>query len=521
MIPLFTTEQVRKADEYAIKKLGIPGIALMENASVSIFDLIFEHFPQINDDEIIGIVAGKGNNGGDGFALARHLVNSGFQVEIISLASPKELKGDALINHNVFVNLSKSEKSGRIKYFKKLSDLNSLKKCTVIIDAILGTGTKGNIREPYASIIKKMNDLNAVKIAVDIPSGLEADNGSGDVIFEADLTITLAEFKRGLFFGKGYANAGEIAKGYIGIGPEFFENMYTEDYLIEPADAFNGLPAKHLDTHKYSAGKVLIIGGSKRYPGAAIFATNSSQKVGTGASVLVYPESMSGVTVSDLNSATLLIYMDEGRGFLSEDNIKEIRDKIDWADAIVLGPGLGREEETVKSVRNIIESNKQKHLVLDADALFAISNGEYKKYSLKRSILTPHHNEFSKLIGISVETLQQNLLKYGKKFVKETGCILVLKGAPTIIFAPDGRAIINSTGNPGMAKFGSGDVLSGVIAGLLSQNSTPESASITGVYLHSLSADLLLENKTIYGFTATDIMENLPNAIKHLIESNI
>jgi NAD(P)H-hydrate epimerase len=196
-----------------------------------------------------------------------------------------------------------------------------------------------------------------------------------------------------------------------------------------------------------------------------------------------------------------------------------LQQKIKWADVVAIGPGLGREEETILAVRDFLLQNQFKFAVIDADALFALDNTFLKKVNLKNCILTPHLGEFSQMIGIDVKAIEKDTLNHGKDFAVKNECILVLKGAPTIIFNPNGEAFINTTGNSGMAKFGTGDVLTGIITGLLAQNKNPEEASITGVYLHSLSADLILNEKPIDNYLASDIMNSYPNAIKFLERS--
>ncbi|MFC2133612.1 NAD(P)H-hydrate dehydratase [Bacteroidota bacterium] len=519
MIPLYSAQQVRDADKYAINELKIPGIALMENASRSIYKTIRDEFTDIDQFNPIGIVCGKGNNGGDGFALGRHFINDGFSVILISIGRESDLKGDALTNYRILKNLLKQTDGSKLTTYKSIKDINSLIYCSVIVDAMLGTGAKGNLGEPYRSIINKLNEFDVWKVAVDLPTGLNIDTAEADVIFEADLTVTLAQLKSGLFYGMGYVNSGEIVKGYIGLGEEYFESLVVDNYLLEPEDAYFSLPVKELNAHKYSTGKVFVIAGSGSLPGAAFFTSNSVLRSGGGASILAFPNSIKTLAQSKLDGATVSSYRDEGKEFLTSKNITELTDRIKWADVIVIGPGLGREKETLDAVNELLDKFKSKKFVIDADAIFALRNGKYKKLNLKNKILTPHHKEFSDMIGVDIEKLEKNTIELGKKFVKETGSYLVLKGAPTIIFTKDEEVIINSSGNPGMAKFGTGDVLSGVIGGMLAQSGDPERALLSAVYLHGLSADLLIEDKTEYSITASDIMENLPNAIRFLEDS--
>lgn len=519
MIPLYTTQQVRDADNYAINTLGIPSIVLMENAARSIYSAIIDNANEYLNNKTIGFICGKGNNGGDGFAAARHFLNNGFDVFIISLGAEEELKGDALTNFRIVKNLLNEYTKSRLIVYQNTKDLLILENCGIIVDAMLGTGSRGNLSEPYKEIVEKLNQLDAFRVAVDLPTGLDLEFSSGETIFDADLTITLSEFKTGLFYGKGYVHSGIVVKGSIGIGEEYYQKLSISDYLIEPEDAFYGLPIKDLNIHKYSAGKVFVIAGSSKLPGASFFTTNSVMKSGAGACFLAFPKSIKLLAQQKIDSAIVHEFDDNETGFLSVNNIKELSNRIEWADVIAIGPGLGREEETQIAVREILRSYKSKKIVIDADAIYALGNEEYKKINLKGKILTPHHKEFADLVGIEINDLENNLLNVGRTFAVENGCYLVLKGAPTIIFNPKGEAFINTAGNPGLAKFGSGDVLTGIIASFQSQSNETEESLISSIYIHSLAADLLLEEKSEYGYTANDLMEKIPYAIKFIINS--
>nr|MDA3861372.1 NAD(P)H-hydrate dehydratase [Melioribacteraceae bacterium] len=249
--------------------------------------------------------------------------------------------------------------------------------------------------------------------------------------------------------------------------------------------------------------------------------TRTLFQVGTGSALLAFPKSIRNLISNKIGEAVFASYTDEDREYLSHSNIAEIKSELEWAEVIAIGCGLGREEATHEAVSSIIKKYKNKKMVIDADAIFALGEIGYSKFDLKNQVLTPHYAEFAHLLGITTTELQANLLNFGKEFAQKTKSILVLKGAPTIIFLPNGDALINSTGNSGMAKFGSGDVLTGVISGLIAASNNIENSVIAGVYLHSLSADLLLEQETEFGITATKIEENLPHAIRFLRNSII
>ena len=514
MIPLYSTDQIRKIDENAINKLGIPGMVLMENASREIFQSITNNFYFRN----IGFVCGKGNNGGDGFAAARHFVNAGYDVKVLYLGKPDEMSPDCRSNFSILKKIASSQKNISISKLKSPGDVSQLKKCDIICDALLGSGAKGDLREPYLSIVKKLNKINSFKVAIDISTGLDADKGYSKEAFYTDLTITLGGYKKGLFFGDGYAYSGEIEKGGIGIPDNYLGSLSTKEYLIEPEDALAGLPEKKRNINKYSSGKVLNIAGSESYPGAAVLTSKSVFKIGAGASILAYPKSARALIQKKLGEVVVNAYDDEASGCLTEIAIDELSEKIKWADVVTIGPGLGRDNKTQKAVFKLLKERKFKKAVIDADAIFAL-NKKYQKLNLKNVVFTPHHGEFANLLGTKVSELKKDVLKYGYSFVKRTGSYLVLKGAPTIIFTPSGEALINSSGNPAMAKFGTGDVLTGTIAGLLAQQKDIEKAVLSAVYLHSLAADLLLSEKTEYSLIASDIMNYIPNTINFLRKS--
>jgi NAD(P)H-hydrate epimerase len=522
MIPLYSNQQIREIDSFAINRLNIPGSILMENASINLSKIIIDKTFKYRKSAY-GILCGKGNNGGDGFALARHLRNDGLKVKVLYLGLPEEMSPDARMNFQILQKLAENDDELLLKNYISKKDIRFLSDCSIIIDALLGSGSEGDLREPYKNIIKSINNYSAFKIAVDIPTGLDVNTGYSSLCFHSDLTISLAGLKKGLFFGDGYANAGEICLARIGVNENLFDDIPVQDYLIEPEDAFEALPKKKKDAHKYSSGKLLIVAGSEQFPGAALLTARAALKIGTGSVILAFPNSIKKYVHKNLMELVVQGYEDKGKGFLSTSNLSELKKKLDWAEVISIGPGLGRNPETLDAVREIIlEYSAAKKIVIDADGLYSLNENFYKRENLLRNVvLTPHHGEFSDLVGITVGELKKDILRFGKDFSTSQKSYLVLKGAPTIVFTPSGEALINSTGNPGLAKFGSGDVLTGILSGLLSQKKIIEDAVISAVYLHSLSADLLLKKMTEYGILAGDIIENIPNAIKFLRKSVI
>lgn len=534
MIPLFSAGQIKNADSHAITELGIPSAMLMENASASVFNEIRNFFQIPGTQNLIGIVCGKGNNAGDGFALARHFILSGCNVAVVYVAPPEELSDDALANYNILSNLKKSGYGFILKQYESSEDLDVLENAYLIIDAILGTGLKGPLREPYASLIRGLNRIGSAKASVDIPSGVDADTGFAAEAFKADLTVTLAELKCGLFVGQGPMYAGMIRKGFIGVGKAYFDTISSDTFLVELKDALNGLPVRKKDVHKYSSGRVYIVAGSDKLPGAAVLTARGALYSGAGSVILGIPDEVSWKiaarltevivepydNISDDTSVTKLEHTKTG--YLTEKSLDNIRKRMLWSDVMVAGPGLGRNPSTIQAVRELIAGAEGRTAVIDADALYALGEGEYEKFKLTNKILTPHMGEFSQLTGIPKEDIQKNILDHGGAFCRKTGAFLVLKGAPTIIFSPSGKSFINSTGNTGMAKFGTGDALTGIIAGIVSQAISSEHADIvqaieesvvSAVYFHSLSADSLAQKKSVYSVTAGSIIKNFGRTI--------
>lgn len=514
MIPLFDKQFIREADSYAINSLGIPSIVLMENAAISCYNAIIKEFFLKNNT--IGFLCGKGNNGGDGFAIARHFANNGYNVKVLFLANENELKGDALINFNILKNIAKINKLITIKNYKDIKNIKFLENCDLIIDAILGSGFSGSLDDNLTKIIHEVNKLSAYKVAIDIPTGLDVDLGYGDTIFNADLTITLGDLKKGLFYGKGTTYSGKIIKGDIGLGKKYFDNITCDTYIIEPEDALNCLPKRLKDLNKYSSGKVLVIGSSQKYPGAGVLCANSSLITGAGATSIALSSNLISVVFPSLYEVTIKAY---SSNYFDIKAINELKEELDKTDVIAIGCGLDRNEDTIKACEKIIENYKNKIIVGDADFIYAISTFNWTKLNLSNFIFTPHIGEFANLLKVPVNELYKNLLGYGKEFVKKSNSFLVLKGAPTIIFFPNGEIFINSTGNNGMAKFGMGDVLSGVIASYIAQSKNIEDSIISAVYLHSLSADLLANEDTEYGVLASQVARNISKAINFLRSS--
>ena len=516
MIPLFTNKQVRAVDSFAIELLNFPSLLLMENAASNLFKIISEKGFLNSIPTKVGILCGKGNNGGDGFALARKIAFAGYKVLVLHISDKKDLSTDAKKNYELLLSSTLLYKNIVIKKISKSSDVNILRSYDLIIDALLGSGSQGDLKGLLKEIVEKVNSFSNKKIAIDVPTGLNADTGYGTPIFKADLTITLGALKRGLFYGEGYISSAEIAKGEIGIGDKYFEAETTKDFLIAESDIKSFLPLKGKSINKYSAGKVFLIAGSKEYGGAAVLSSSGAFKSGAGAVVVAIPSALQKIVLQKRPEAVIQYYGGKKTEFLSPESHASLKEKTNWADAVAIGPGIGRHEETMEFVRCFLRKHPNTKIVVDADALYALRNKEYRNYKLKNVVLTPHLGEFATLIDVNKKELEKDLLFYGREFVHETESTLVLKGPRTIIFTKDGKAFINPTGNAGLAKFGSGDVLTGMIASFLAQIKNVQQAVLSAVYLHGLVADQLKKDKSAYGFTASEVASQIPFALKEL-----
>lgn len=518
MKPLYSTEQIINFDRFAIEQMRIPSVVLMENAVESIFQIIKGRY-DLSAKKSFALIAGKGNNGGDGFALARKLIIAGHNVSVFHLYEPSIFSKDAKINFDILFNIKNYYNGLKIIEITGKENVARFKQFDFIIDAILGSGSTGNLSYEIASIVKTLNRVKAIKISVDIPTGLNSETGYGELIFSADMTVSLGGLKRGLFFGSGYTHSGIIEEGSIGIDPTVIVKT-SDSFLIEGSDFIKSYPRKKKDIHKYTSGKSLIVAGSGKYIGAALLTSHASMKTGAGAVVLAFPDSLKGCVVPKLRELVVLSYKSKTNEFLTTDNLPELNGKIAWSDSIIIGPGLGREPETLEAIKLFLQKSNKKKTVIDADALYAISLFGIENFNLKNAILTPHIAEFSLLIKKTVEETQKNIIGYGKAFAQKSGSTLILKGPRTIIFTPDGKSFISPVGNSGLAKFGTGDVLSGIIGGILAQGASNYNAAISGVYLHGKTGDYLRNKYTEYGFTASQIIDYLPSTLK-IIGENI
>jgi hydroxyethylthiazole kinase-like uncharacterized protein yjeF len=512
---ILTSTQMKEIDRKAIEDLGIIGPILMENAGLQIAMEILDCFPEIDFEEIV-IVAGKGNNGGDGFVVARHLFNQGCRPHVICLARMKELKGDAALNagiaQRIGVKISEAPSAKEWRVHKK-----TLKKATLLVDAILGTGLTHPAKGFYAQVIDDINVSEAYTISVDIPSGLSSDSFQifGPCV-EADLTITLAAPKIAHVFPPAEEMVGELVVADISVPPALLDEDHLKLELVEEEKISPYFKPRRRDAHKGNYGHLFIISGSLGKTGASILAGKAALKMGAGLVTLGTPQSCLPIVARAMAELMTEPLPETTKKTFSADAIERSLELLKDKDVLLLGPGISTHPSTAEFVFALLPKVKVP-VVLDADALNILAEKIDILKSLKKTtVLTPHPGEFARLLNLSTKEVVERKLELGPRFAQEYGIILVLKGYRTLICAPDGKVYINPTGNPGMATAGSGDVLSGMIASMIIQEKDPLLATLAAVYVHGLSGDIGAQKIGEKALTAGTLITYLPSAIKSM-----
>jgi hydroxyethylthiazole kinase-like uncharacterized protein yjeF len=512
---ILTAKQMQQVDKKAINKIGIIGPILMENAGIQITNEIVKKFPDIQDEKVV-IVAGKGNNGGDGFVVARHLYNRGCRPVVLLLAAKKDLKGDAALNagiaDKVGIAIKEITSSRQWDAQKKL-----LSKATLLVDAIFGTGLTQPARGIYATVIQDINKSKAFKVAVDIPSGLSSDTFSiiGPCV-RVDLTITLAAAKVAHVFPPAEDCVGELKIGDIGVPPFLFEDEEFKLEMVQMERIRPYFERRKRDTHKGTYGHLLILSGSLGKTGAAAMAGKAALKMGAGLVTAGVPKSCLPIVARSVMELMTEPLPETDKGTLSVEALPEILRLLKDKDAMMLGPGISTHESTAELVLALLPRIKVP-VVLDADALNILaSKPDILKSMSDPVVVTPHPGEFARLTGLSTKEVLDRRLELVPRFAKKFGVYVVLKGYRTLTSTPEGKTFINPTGNPGMATAGSGDVLSGMIASMIIQEKNILDAILTAVYIHGLSGDIGAVRLGEKALTAGNMITYLPAAMKSL-----
>lgn len=511
MIPLLTSEQMRALDAHAINEIGIPGIVLMENAALAVIDVIDERFGDI-EWMTIAIVCGPGNNGGDGFAIARQLHLRGADVDVFLLSDPQQLQGDALTNYKLL------EPLGVTAFLVDKADELDFSEYDLIVDAIFGTGSTRAPDGVYEGTIRAINDSPSNVIAVDCPSGVDASTGAvpGEAIW-ADATVTFQYAKTGLLLPPGKACSGDVVIAPISIPrePEVLEQVGFG--LPEDDDIADLLPPRALDAHKGDFGKLLIIAGSRGMSGAARLAAYAALRMGVGLVKVATPESVRPEVAAFAPEIMTIGLPETAHGTIAASAIERLKDELKWADAVAVGPGLGQDAETASFLNALFPHVER--LIVDADGLNLIAAHKLISKLPADTILTPHPGEFSRLIGEDYESFTERA-EAARGFAADNNLVVLLKGAPTITFARELPAVVNPTGNPGLATAGSGDVLTGMVSALLAQGLDSYSAAFAAAYLHGRAADIAIEEYGEASMISGDVIDFLPDAFFSLAEQH-
>jgi hydroxyethylthiazole kinase-like uncharacterized protein yjeF len=505
-----TAAEMREIDRVTIEKFGLPSLVLMERAGVSVAAKARE----LSSGRKVLVLCGGGDNGGDGLVAARNLWNNGYHVKVMLLAKADMLSPDCKKQYQI------AKKMGVQIDFRmalKSADLHG----ALVIDAVFGTGLSRAVSGEMAAIFRRVNDFGVPVVSVDIPSGISSDSGEilGEAI-RAGHTVTFGLPKRGHFLYPGAEYSGRLFIEDIGFPAELLRSGSLKTELMCGESASVILNERSRNSYKGDYGHVLIVAGSIGRTGAAIMTAKACMRAGSGLVTLGVPESLLDIFQERVTEEMTLSLSDKGNGTLDEKALESILEfSSQRADIIAIGPGIGVSADTEKIVSRLIASSGVP-LVIDADGLNSIKNGTtILKRAKSPVIITPHPGEMARLMhkkSYGIGEIEKDRIGTALTFAKETGVYVVLKGVPTVIASPEGYAFINTTGNPGMATAGSGDVLTGIIASLVGQGINPLKASSLGVYLHGLAGDEAAKIRGEHSLIASDIVDALSCAFRCL-----
>lgn len=496
---LVDSQEMKQCDACTMEYFKMPSMVLMERAALSVVEEIEKR--KIDTEKCL-VVCGLGNNGGDGLAIARMLFLKGCDVTVVCDMAEEKATEQAKAQYAIL-------KQYQIPVIPNLSSLSEADRTsyTLIVDAIFGVGLSRAIQGFWKSEIEVLNEMTGFKLAVDIPSGVNGDDGQiMGCAFRADLTVTFAYAKKGLLLYPGYRYAGKLVVTDIGIEAHSWRDRKPAAFAYEETD-LQLLPKRKAHSNKGTYGRVLVIAGKHNMAGAAFFSSKAAAVTGCGL-VKILTEECNRTIIQQLFPEGIL---DTWIRAEIEDNsfFSKLKQCLDWADAVVLGPGLGTGAEAARIVTAVLQMAVSP-VIIDADALNILAKEPQALKEFRgEAIVTPHLGEMARLSGNSVEEIKQNIITVAGTFAKEYNVVCVLKDARTITALPDGVHYINTSGNQGMATAGSGDVLTGIIAGLIAQGMHVYEAASFGAYLHGMAGDIMVEETGYYSMLATDIIEGI------------
>jgi NAD(P)H-hydrate epimerase len=505
---VLTAEQMRRFDRWAISELGIPSLVLMENAALGVVDAIGERYAPC--DEVL-VLCGPGNNGGDGLAVARHLVARGYSCTTWLAASRSRLGGDAA------AQLAILDRLGIPVHEMSAGDYSALPPAGLLVDALFGTGLERPLAGDYAALAAAIAEHAAPVIAVDLPSGLDASRGEpiGPHVV-ADLTVTFARPKLTHVLDPAAAAVGELVVADLGVPWTDLDHKGPSCSLLVGEELGSWLPERRADSHKGDFGHLLIVAGSAGMSGAAVLAARAAVRAGAGLVSLAVPESIRGECHVGCLEAMTVSLGDAGDRAFSREHVEALRGAAASRSALAVGPGVGGSDDALAAVRELVHGTYVP-LVLDADGLNAFA-GRIDELAGRAGelVLTPHPGELARLLGSSVAAVQSDRISAAREAAARARAVVVLKGHQSLVAEPDGELAINPTGNPGLASGGSGDVLTGVIGSLLAQAFETSAAARLGVYVHGLAGDLAAARLGERSLGASDLVAELSRAFLEL-----
>lgn len=503
--------EMREIDRIAIEDYKIPGTVLMENAGVAVVRYLESVMEPLSERKFC-ILAGKGNNGGDGYVIARHLANQGAKVKVFLLGEKEAVSGDARVNLDIIDKMGiDTIEINSERDWDKVRVAATFAEC--LIDALLGTGFRGDVSGDMARLIDIINAAGKTVVAVDIPSGVDADTGRiRGCAVRASYTVTFGLPKPGLFLYPGAEYAGELTVADIGIPTAIVADQGIKQNIVMAGAVRAILPKRSPSAHKGTNGRVVVAAGSRGLSGAAAMAAEAALRTGAGLITLAAPLGIQDILAVKLTEVMTHGLPETEEGGISAEAAVELADLGDSCDVLAIGPGLGRQEETAAAVREVIRAVSCP-LVIDADALYALAgHTQILSDCAALPVITPHPGEMALLTGLTAEAVNADRIQVARQAASDWGSIVVLKGAHTIVAFPDGEVYINTTGNAGMATGGTGDALTGMIAALIAQGLSSHDAAVAGVYIHGLAGDIAAQAGML-GMTATDLIKAVPAAV--------
>jgi NAD(P)H-hydrate epimerase len=499
---LYTAEEMTRADKGA-QALGIPGGVLMERAGVAMAQVALEAYAP----ERALIVAGGGNNGGDGFVVARELHRAGVEVSV--LATKDAYEGDPKSNFEILRNLN-------VRFVGPEELEAELGRADLVVDALLGTGFSGEVREREARLLEMMNESTAPVLAVDVPSGV--DGATGEVhraAVRAEVTLCAHATKVGCVVSPGREHAGEVVVVDIGIPPE--ADMEPSLVWTDAESLRGNIPRTSEPAHKYSAGALLVVSGSRNTTGAPVMVVRGAQRTGCGIVFLATSESVAPSIDLELTEALVYGVPEDDEGFMSPEALEQILTQAERASALAVGPGMGTGDEGRWLVEGILRE-AEAPVILDADAITNLAGTDALAKRDFPTVITPHAGELGRLLGSGAKEVSAGRLRSARKAAEEHDCCVLLKGSDTLVACGD-RVAVNSTGDVALATAGTGDVLSGVIGALLSRGMDAYEAARAGAWVHGRAAELWLEETAwpAESLVATDLLPHLPSALGELL----